>query len=265
MSRTFTALHLEIAEGVAEVRLGDATGSSRATAATATDLLELSHVLTADRSVRAVLLQPRGADFTSGGDIDMFHAMREEGLAAGLRRMLDSYHRAVEHLAALDAPIVAAVRGAAAGGGLGLVCLADVVVSADDATYSMGSSAIGLSADGGTSWYLPRLIGMRRAQELLLLNRRLTAAEALDWGLVTRVEPSDHVDEVAREVARRLAAGPTVAIGELRRLLRESHSSSLSQQLKHETESLVVSASSEDAAAGIEAFTLRQRPNFAGR
>jgi 2-(1,2-epoxy-1,2-dihydrophenyl)acetyl-CoA isomerase len=261
----FTRLTLTVTGGLAEVRLNRPERGNAADWATARDLLELSTLLAQNKSVRVVLLGANGPSFTAGGDINMFRDLAGPALPNGLRRMIDSYHLAVERFADLPVPIVAAVRGAAAGGGLGLVCAADIVIAAEDALFAMGSSAIGLSADGGASWYLPRLVGMRRAQELLLLNRRLSASEALDWGLVTRVVPTEEVDIQARAVAESLLQGATVAYGEIRGLLRDSMNSTLREQLSAERESVVRTAWTEDATEGIAAFTQHRRPIYQGR
>lgn len=261
----FTRLTLTVTDGLAEVRLNRPERGNAADRATARDLLELSTLLTQNKSVRVVLLGANGPSFTAGGDINMFRGLAGPALPNSLCRMIDDYHLAIERFADLPIPIVAAVRGAAAGGGLGLVCAADIVIAAEDALFAMGSSAIGLSADGGTSWYLPRLVGMRRAQELLLLNRRLSASEALDWCLVTRVVPTDEVEVQARTVAASLLQGATAAYGEIRGLLRDSMHSTLREQLSAERESVVRTAWTEDATEGIAAFTQHRRPVYQGR
>src|ERR1700743_835239 len=127
----------------------------------------------------------------------------------------------LEHVTRMDAPVVCAVRGAAAGGALGLLYAADVVIAAEDSRFALGYGAIGPAVDGGGSWFLPRLVGLRRAQQLMLLNRRLTAAEALDWGLVTEVVPAIEVEDRGRALAQALAAGPTQAFGRVKRLVRD--------------------------------------------
>jgi 2-(1,2-epoxy-1,2-dihydrophenyl)acetyl-CoA isomerase len=148
---------------------------------------------------------------------------------------------------------------------LGLVHVADIVIASEDATFALGYGGIGLTSDGGNSWYLPRLVGMRRAQELFLLNRRFTAAEALEWGLVTRVVPAADVDAEVDAVATRLAAGPTRAYGGMRKLLRQSFETGLRDQLATEKHLIVDAATTADAAEGIAAFAEKRRPHFTGR
>jgi 2-(1,2-epoxy-1,2-dihydrophenyl)acetyl-CoA isomerase len=180
-----------------------------------------------DPAVRAVLLCGTGRSLSTGGDLAMFAGLDASELPRRLRQMIDLYHLALDRLTRMDPPVVCAVRGAAAGGGLGLLHAADVVVAADDSRFALGYAAIGLASDGGNTWFLPRLVGLRRAQQLMLLNRRLTAAEALDWGLVTEVVPAAEVEDRARQLAQRLAAGPTQAFGRMKRLLRDSWTADL--------------------------------------
>jgi 2-(1,2-epoxy-1,2-dihydrophenyl)acetyl-CoA isomerase len=156
------------------------------------------------------------------------------------------------------------VRGGAGGGGLGLLYAADLVVAADDARFALGYGALGLTADGGNTWFLPRMVGVRRAQQLFLLNRRFTAQEALEIGLVSRLAPNDVVEVEALALAAALAAGPTRAYGAVRRMLRQSFETSLSDQLKTEKESIIEASRSDDAQEGITAFVAKRRPQFRG-
>jgi len=230
----------------------------------AADLAEAATQIAENTNVRAVLIAGNGANFTVGGDLGVFDGTAREQLPNRLRRMIDSYHLAIERLTSIDAPVVAAVRGGAGGGGLGLLYAADIVVAADDARFALGYGALGLTADGGNTWFLPRMVGMRQAQQLFLLNRRLTAQEALAFGLVSRLAPSDAVEAEAAALAVTLAAGPTRAYGAVRRMLRQSFETGLSDQLDAEKESIVAASRSDDAQEGIAAFVARRRPQFRG-
>jgi 2-(1,2-epoxy-1,2-dihydrophenyl)acetyl-CoA isomerase len=255
----FRHLTLEVDDGVADVRLGDETGTSRMNEASTAELLRVTELLGSAPDVRAIVIRPRGRDFSAGGDITMFGRMLEQGLGEGLRPMIDAYHQALERLAGLDVPIVAAVRGAVAGGGLGLICVADVVIAADDAVLTTGATGVGLTADGGITWYLPRLVGLRRAQELLLMNRRLSGQEALAWGLVTRVAAADVVDDIALDVARQMSEGPTFAYGRFKALLLASYDTPLVKQLSDEGQAMVAAAATDDATTRITAFLSKTR------
>ena len=255
---------LDFEDGVATLRLNRPDKGNAIDERMAADLAEAATQIAERTDIRAVLITGNGPNFTVGGDLGLFAGTAREQLPNRLRRMIDSYHLAIERLTSIDAPVVAAVRGGAGGGGLGLLYAADIVVAADDARFALGYGALGLTADGGNTWFLPRMVGMRRAQELFLLNRRLTAQEALAFGLVSRLAPSAAVETEAATLAAKLAAGPTRAFGAVRRMLRQSFETGLSDQLDAEKDSIVVASSTEDAQEGIAAFAAKRRPHFRG-
>lgn len=256
---------LAVADGIATLCLNRPEHGNAINPDMAADLLEAATLIAENSAVRAVLIAGNGPNFTVGGDLAVFAGAAREELPDRLRRMIDSYHLAIERLTSIDAPVVAAVRGGAGGGGLGLMYAADIVVAADDARFALGYGVLGLTADGGNTWFLPRMVGMRRAQELFLLNRRLTAEEALQFGLVSRLVASGAVEAEATALAAKLAAGPTLAYGAVRRMLRQSGETGLSDQLDAEKESIIAAARSDDAAEGIAAFMAKRRPQFHGR
>lgn len=228
---------------------------------------ELDAALTAleeDRTVRALLICADGPAFTVGGDMAHFGAGVSR-LAAELEAMVGGYHTSLGRLANLGVPVVCAVQGPAAGGGLGLVWCADVTVAADDARFATGFAALGLSGDGGSTWFLPRLVGLQRARQMILHNRVVSAAEALDWGLIDRVVPRAELMAEAEATAARLAGGPTVAYGEMRRHLWRSLSVGLEEQLQAELEAIVRCGATADGHEGVTAFGERRRPVFEGR
>jgi 2-(1,2-epoxy-1,2-dihydrophenyl)acetyl-CoA isomerase len=255
----------EVVDGVATIRLRRPRSGNAIDVTLVEDLYEAVFRTGADPDVRAVVLCGAGDNLTVGGDLPMFATTPGEELPARLRQMTDHYHLALERLTRLDAPVVCAARGAVAGGGMGLAHVSDIVVAAEDARFALGYAAIGLSSDGANSWFLPRLVGMRRAQELFLLNRRLTGREALEWGLVTEVVADEQVEARAFEHATRLAAGPTRAYGQMKDLLRRSWTADLPDQLAAETDTMAASGASEDARHGIAAFAAKERPRFTGR
>jgi len=255
---------LDFADGVATLRLNRPDKGNAIDTDMAADLAEAATQIAENASIRAVLIAGNGPNFTVGGDLGLFAGTAREQLPNRLRRMIDSYHLAIERLTSIDAPVVAAVRGGAGRGGLGLLYAADIVIAADDARFALGYGALGLTADGGNTWFLPRMVGLRQAQQLFLLNRRLTAQEALTFGLVSRLAPSDAVDSEAAALAATLGAGPTRAYGAVRRMLRQSFETGLSDQLEAEKESIVAASRSNDAQEGIAAFVAKRRPQFSG-
>lgn len=249
---------------VARLRLVWADGRNAIDPAWVEELGAAVTAVETDGSVRALLISADGPAFTVGGDMRHFAAQRHR-MPDELTAMIAPYHATLGRLAALPLPVVSAVGGAAAGGGLGLVWCSDYVVASDDAKFATGFAALGLSGDGGSSWFLPRLVGLRRARDLILRNRVLTAAEALDWGLVDRVVPPAELETEATAAVAELAAGPTVAYGEMRRLLWRSLSAGLEDQLAAELEAIVRCGATADAAEGVSAFVDRRPPKFSGR
>lgn len=233
-----------VEDGVAHLRLTRGRGNP-IDLATAEGLLEAARRCGPD--VRAVLLTAAGSAFCVGGDLREFAA--SDDLAAHLTRVTDALHAALRIFAGLDAPVVAAVQGAVAGAGLGLVGVADLVVAAEDTTFTAAYTAIGYTPDAGVSWSLPRLVGPRLALDLLLTNRRLTAAEALTAGLVTSVVPAP--EPVAAALAARLTGA---AFGVTKRLVRQGRSASFDRQLDDEARAIAEAAVSPPGREGVAAF-----------
>ncbi|WP_145984211.1 enoyl-CoA hydratase-related protein [Pseudonocardia sp. EC080610-09] len=260
----YSTIDVRVTDGIASVTLNRPAQLNAFDAPMGAELARAVEVIAADRSVRAVVLAGSDSVFSVGGDLSLFTDSPPDELSARLRSLTDLYHPAIERLTAMDAPVVVGVHGAAVGVGLGLVCAADVVVAADDAMFATAYTGIGMTADAGVSWFLPRLVGLRRAQELLLTGRRLDAREALDWGLITTVVASAHVDEEVHRIASRLATGPTRAYGQVRRLLRKSFDSGLRDQLAAEQDSVAVAGATHDLREGAQAFAERRTPSFRG-
>jgi 2-(1,2-epoxy-1,2-dihydrophenyl)acetyl-CoA isomerase len=213
--------------------------------------------------VGAVILSGAGRSFCVGGDL---HYMREAGeVGDAVLRLASQFHAGLEALASLDAPVISAVRGAAAGGGMSLAIAGDIVLAAESARFTVAYTAIGFPPDGGSSWTLPRLVGLRKATELMLLNQRLDAHAARDLGLVTRVVPDDALDDEAGALARRLADGPTHAHGAVKRLLRESATRDFAQQMAEEARTIAALAAAPDGQEGVTAFLEKRAPAFGAR
>jgi 2-(1,2-epoxy-1,2-dihydrophenyl)acetyl-CoA isomerase len=211
----------------------------------------------ADPQVRVVLISAEGETFTVGGDLR--HLGTQGDLHAALAQVVPTFNGTLARLGTLDALVVAAVQGAIAGGGLGLAWCADIVLAARGTRFATGFAEIGLSGDGGSSWWLPRLVGLRRAQQMLIGGRVLEAQEALEWGLVTEVLDPAELNERAEVLVRQLADGPAPALQTMRRTLRESQRLTLAEGLEAETVAMVASGASADGREGVEAF-LQKRP-----
>lgn len=253
------------AEGLGVIRLNRPAARNAIDEAFAADFAEAVGRCAADASARALLMCGNGPSFTVGGDVAMLARTEPGELPAKLRWLTSSYHASLQVLDSLPVPVVAAVHGAVAGGGLGLICVADIVIAAAGTKFAAGFGGLGLSGDGSGTWFLPRLAGPRRAAEFYLEQRVLTADEAVSWGLITRVVPAAELATEAGRTARELAAGPTRAWGELRTLLRRSGGTSLSEQLAAETAAQCRTAGTRDASHAIASFMAKTRPVFDGR
>jgi 2-(1,2-epoxy-1,2-dihydrophenyl)acetyl-CoA isomerase len=227
------------------------------------ELLAAATICAEDSGIRAVLLTGSGQRFCVGGDLKSF-AAAGDGVAALIREIADTLHEALSKLARMKAPLVVAVNGAAAGAGMSMVCMTDIALAADSATFTMAYTAVGLTPDGSSTYFLPKMIGMRRTKELMLTNRRLSAAEALEWGIVQRVVPDDQLMVETEKLARSLASGPTNAFGGVKKLLLASELSDLEPQLDAETREIVAVADTSDAREGFSAFFEKRSPAFKG-
>ena len=231
----------------------------------AEETLEVARRIAADDSLRAVLICANGPALSVGGDIDYFLARSGEHFGALFAQMTTPFHEAFRVLSRVEAPIVTAAHGAVAGGGLGYVYAADLVIAAEDTKFVTAFAALGLSGDGGGTWHLPRVIGPRRAAEAYLRNSPINASEALQWGLINEIVPADQLRSRAEAVARGLAAGPTRGFARMRALLRDSWRNDLSTQLQAETEALRETGDTADAARAITDFAAKRSTEFTGR
>ena len=231
--------------------------------AMAQGLADAAEACAADPNIRCVVLTGAGRLFCAGGDVQAF-AAASDGAPAFLRTLADTLHGAITTLARMDKPLVVAVNGPAAGAGLSLALLGDVVIAARSSHFTAAYTGIGLTPDGGMTWLLPRLVGLRRAQSLILTNERVTAVEAAAIGLVTRVvEDGDLIGEVA-QVAARLVAAPTAAIGAARGLLLASATAAFDEQLDREAASIARAGGHAESREGVAAFLARRTPDFEG-
>ena len=215
--------------------------------------------------VRAVLITGAGRAFCSGGDVKSFAAEEPGTLPAYYRRLTLFLHQAIHRFARMRAPVVMAVNGTAGGGGMSLACAGDIVLASESARFTMAYTQIGLTPDGTSSYHLPRIIGLRRAFELALTNRVLSAREAESFGLVTKVVPDNQLLTHAETLAAELAKGPTRAYQGVKRLFYAAANTSLAEQMELETEWLTDMAGTADVQEGIAAFLAKRPPQFDGR
>jgi 2-(1,2-epoxy-1,2-dihydrophenyl)acetyl-CoA isomerase len=261
----YTCLNFEVRDHVAHITLNRPEAANALNLALARELEEVSLRCNEGADVRAVLLTGNGKLFCAGGDLKSFAAVNPDELAAHLKHVTLYLHTAMSRFARMRAPLVIAVNGSAGGAGLSLICAGDVVIAGESSRFTMSYTRIGLTPDGSSTYYLPRIVGLRRAMELALTNRAITAKEAEAMGIITRVVPDSDVMAEAGKLATELAAGATTALGGVKRLLYASSNNTLAEQMELETEFIADCSRTADAKEGIAAFLGKRAPKFTGK
>ena len=228
---------------------------------TAQAFLAACRALAGDGEVRAVVVSGEGRAFIAGGDLA---ELRRRPVEAA-RELIGPMHEGIALLASLDAPVIASLHGAVAGGGLGVALACDLAIAAEGTRFNLAYVNVGTSSDCSTSWALPRLVGLRKALEIALLGETFDAAEALRLGIVNRVVPAADLVAETEKLARRLAEGPPLALGRLKRLMRQSLNRELQEQLDAEAEGFLSCAASADFAEGASAFFEKRPARYQGR
>lgn len=268
------AADILIGEGAALLTLEDGVARlelNRPDASNGLDIPTLEALQTAlmrchgDARVRVVLLMGKGANFCAGGDVHTF-AAKGETLPEYIRQATLHLQMAIASMIHLDAPVIAAVQGyAAGGGGMGLVCAADVVIAADSANFLAGATRVGMAPDAGLSVTLPRLVGARKAAEMLLMNPVVSAVEALEIGLVNQVVPAAELATAAAEYARRMALGAPRALAATKRLLWAGAGLGVDAAMPEESRTVADLCRTRDVHEGLAAVIEKRKPRFEGR
>jgi 2-(1,2-epoxy-1,2-dihydrophenyl)acetyl-CoA isomerase len=257
---------LEIADGVATITLNRPDAMNTLDVATKVALLDAVTSVAADDAVRCVVLTGTGRAFCVGQDLKEHIELLNNGGSDQLFRTVDEhYNPIVTALVTMAKPVIAKVQGVAAGAGASLTFACDFRILSEAAAYNMAFTGVALSCDTGISWTLPRLIGKARALEMLYFPTTLTAAESLEAGLATKVVPADQLDTEVAELAARLASGPTVAYGAIRRSVAVSAGASFEDAAAFESQMMTLTGSTADHRAAVEAFVAKQKPVFEGR
>ncbi len=217
-----------------------------------------------DAAVRVVVLTGSGRAFCAGGDVKGF-CDTIDTIGAHVKRLTTELHGAVSRMIRMPKPAISAVNGVAAGGGMSLALAGDLIFATASARFTMAYTQIGASPDGSSTFTLPRLVGVKRALELTLLNPVLSGQEAMAWGIVNQVFSDDDFQEEVRKIATQLAQGPTQAYGRTKALLYSSTSESLETQMEHETLNIAACGKTADFREGIFAFAEKRTPQFEGR
>lgn len=259
----FQTLRFEQNDGIATITLNRPEAANGLNCAMGLELMQAAIACDENPAIRAVILTGEGKMFSAGGDLKEFASFGDE-ISIKLKELTTHLHAAVSRFSRMEKPLIVAVNGMAAGAGFSMAVCGDYVFSSQSAKYTMAYTAAGLSPDGSSSYFLPRLIGMRKTQELMLTNRRLTAEEALEWGLVNEVVADDELADSAMEFAKTLANGPTKAYGQVKKLLLTSFDNSLETQMEFEARGIAAMAQTEDGKEGIASFLEKRKPSYKG-
>lgn len=214
--------------------------------------------------LRCIVLTGSGRAFMAGGDVASMTGTQEQNRDF-INGLLVPLNEAILLLRSIDAPMVAAVRGPAAGAGLSLALMADIIVAEDRAKFLIAYNGIGAVPDCGCTWFLPHKAGATRAAEMMMLGRQLSADEAQSWGLITRVAPSNSYDEVLASTIKQVASGPTKAFGAFRQLIDQAGGRSLAEQLEAERQAFLKIAHTGDFGEGVSAFLAKRPATFSGQ
>lgn len=251
-------------EGVATVRLNRPERMNALDMTLLSELAAALRELGADGAVRAVVLTGNGSAFSAGGDFEAIRALGQASPVESRRALLEGLE-VLKTLWRLERPTIALLNGAAVGGGLSLALACDFVLAADTATLSLPFVRLGIVPDLGALYLLPRLVGLRRATDVLMTGRAFTAAEAAEIGLITRAVPGDRLDAAGAALARELAEGATQALGATKTLLRHGLDLDLERLLELEAHAQSLLWHTADHREGIAAFRERRPPRFVGR
>lgn len=259
-------IQFEVKDSIATITLNRPESFNALTHALAEEVGQALQRIENDPAVRVVVITGAGRAFCAGGDVKGFVESLEGSPDEFIRTLADTFHRQVIlPIRNMLKPVLGAVNGTTAGGGMGLMLALDYRVASEKAKFTMAYANIATTGDGSTTFFLPRLVGLARATELYLLTDPFDAQRALDLGLVNKVVPEGEVLEATLAVARRLAQGPTLAYGRVKALLNRSFSQDLTSQLDDETTGMILSSLTEDFREGVTAFAGKRAPQFRGR
>lgn len=259
---TANSLSVERSEDVGEIVLDDPEGRNALDLDTANAFVRAAIELGNDPDVRCIVLTHTGDFFCTGADLTGFAGDRSD--AATIQQLAGRLHEAIVLLHRAPKPVVGGIDGIAAGAGFGLALVPDVLLLSESARLEYAYPRIGLTGDCASTYFLPRLVGLRRAQEIALLDEPISASQALEDGIATEVVPANEFESRLETIVEAVATGPTKALGSISQLMVESFQSSLETQLAAETEAIGMAAGTTDYRRGYEAFFSDQDADFVG-
>lgn len=255
---------LQIEDGLAILTLNDPQQMNVMGYQMGADLKTLASAIAEEPNLRAVLIRAEGKHFCGGGDLKAM----QEGFATDPKRFFEvalvDIHAAVRILGSLQIPIVCAVQGFAAGAGANFALLGDIVLIADTTTFFQAFTQVGVAVDSGGSWLLPRSVGEKRAMYLLMTGAKVSGADAVNMGMVSKVIPEEDLQREAKQLAQKLASGPTVAYRQIKRLVGEHAQKDLTKALSDELAAQIACGQTEDFVIGVNAFLAKEPASFTG-
>jgi 2-(1,2-epoxy-1,2-dihydrophenyl)acetyl-CoA isomerase len=228
------------------------------------ELLDCLERCAEDASIRAVILTGKGRAFFAGADLRQVQENLSD-VPSFLKQIIHYLHPVVSVIRRMPKPVIAAVNGVAAGAGFPLAVCCDIVIAAESARFSLAYVNIGLNPDGGSTFLLPRVLGLQRSLYLAFTGEFVNAQRAEEWGLVNQVVKDEELMETTTALAQKLAAGPTLAMGRAKALINQSLNESLETQMENETRAIALSGATEDFQEGVTAFLSKRSPNFQAR
>lgn len=261
---SYEKIILDINQGIATVTLNRPEAFNALDMQLAREFHEAIIACSEDDAVRVVVITGSGKAFCAGGDVKGF-CEKIDVIGTHVKLLTTELHGAVSRMVRMSKPTISAINGVAAGGGMSLALAGDLILATESARLTMAYTQIGTSPDGSSSFTLPRLVGIKRALELTMLNPVLSAHEAMEWGIVNRVFADDQFQQEVHNIASQLAQGPTLAYGRAKALFYSSTSETLETQMEHETQLIAASGRTADFREGVFAFAEKRRPTFQGR
>jgi 2-(1,2-epoxy-1,2-dihydrophenyl)acetyl-CoA isomerase len=252
---------LEIEKNIATITLNRPKSANGLNSTLIQELYQTVCKIDKNNSIKIIILTGKDKFFSAGGDLKFMYDHKNE-LSQKLKTLADTFHETISILTRMNKILIVAVNGVCAGAGFSLAMIGDFVYANESAKFVMAYTANGLSPDGASSYFLPRIIGIRKTMELMLENRVLKAQEALEWGLINKVFSDDHFQEQVKYSAYTLASGAIQAFSSVKKLVHVSFNHNIEQQMNLESEEIVKNAISNQGQEGINAFVEKRKPKF---
>jgi 2-(1,2-epoxy-1,2-dihydrophenyl)acetyl-CoA isomerase len=260
----YTTLLFNVKDHVAHITLNRPEALNAINLEWSRDLMYAILQCDEDPTVRAVVISGAGNHFCAGGDLKAFISQGKD-LPFHIKEVTTFLHAAISRMTRMNAPVIAAVNGYAVGAGMSLALACDFVLAGQSALFSVAYTRVGLTPDGSMSYFLPRTVGLKRALELTLTNRMLTAEEAFQLGIVTRVVPDKELPARANQLGQQLAKGPSKSFGAAKRLMQIGWNQTLETQMEEESQTIADITRTKDTQEGIRAFVEKRTPEYKGQ